>query len=351
MKKLLLFVALLASVAIFSISATAALGELPETTLYGYVYKCDTCDTKWASQEKLETPNDCPYSNCDGQRYEHGMCSKEYFYAFKCSNCNKEKSYYELPQSTADAPYGVCEKCGTAATEDMFKIDFEYMQYSVPCFYCYKVQLSPYSIDEYNDCPYCNNPYNTPLPDSVDDNGNLIYGGGGSNLYYCPETDKFYEAIENEETDETDNSCPYCSEHSPKKINIVYCTDCPSCGAKTSRIYLDCYKLPYYASTIKNAFAYIASDIVGNIDPNDFDITNRCYECGYKFYEDTSLIITRYVDAPDDAVYERYENDGDYHETEKYAERGSEYDSFFEKLIWIIKKYIRYIKNLMDELL
>ena len=352
MKKLLLLLTILISLVTLSISANAALGELPEPTLYGYVYKCDTCKTKWASDKQLETPNDCPYSNCDGQRYEQGLCSKEYFYFFKCGYCEYEKEYRELPQATAEGPYGLCpaNACKKVVTEDMFRIDYGYMQYSMPCFYCLKVYHSPFSIDEDTEsCPFCSKPYYTPFPDSVDDNGNLIYGGGGSDLYYCTTTDKFYEAVEIDE-DNTDNSCPYCDKHDPKQINILYCTTCPSCGTKAERIYLACYNTPYLTDSIVNAFIMIGINITGELDPTDFEVTNRCYECNYEFSNATSLTITRHVDAPDDAVYESHANDRDYHETERYLEYGSEYDNFLEKIVWWFKNIVYKFKMILKDL-
>jgi hypothetical protein len=108
--------------------------------------------------------------------------------------------------------------------------------------------------------------------------------------------------------------------------------------------------LPYLPSTLKNAFVNIANNITGYINPNDYDITNRCSECGYEFSKDESLTITRHVDAPDDAVYERHASDRDYDETEQYLKLGSEYDNFFEKIIWFFKHMIYRIKMILKDL-
>ena len=231
----------------------------------------------------------------------------------------------------------------------MFTIKHEYKYYSRPCFYCYNVLQGTKSIYDVENCPFCGESYDMTLPASVDADGNLIYGGGGSNLYYCTQTKKFYEAPE-DENENVIEDCPYCDSHQPVKIKILYCATCPSCGTRAERAHLDFFKRPHLGATLNNTFMSIVVDITGKIDPTDFDLTNTCYECKYNFTNDKNVVITRHVDAPDGAVYEESENDRDFHETDYYMDNGSEYDNFIERLTWSFKRMIRNIKMYFEYL-
>lgn len=354
MKKTFISILLIVSLLGFSVSANA-LNALPENKV-AYVFQCDTCHEKIAGDTlPSSTSRKCYYEGCDGtvDYSNYTYCEKQYFYEFECGNmdCSVTKEFSELPEGTADAQYGVCS-CGVTRTEDMFSISYKYIQRSRPCFYCFKVQVGTSSIYDSDICPYCSNTYmdSVDLSDSVDDNGILIYGGGGNHLYYCSQTDKFYEAVVDEDGDIIDDECPYCDNHSSYKVNILYCATCPSCGTRAERSHLDYFKKPFLAGTLNNAFMAIAVDITGTIDPNDFDITNHCYECGYDLSADSSVLITRHVDAPKGAVYEEHENDRDYKETDVYSENGSQYDTFFERIIWIFKKIFNFLSMLFSSM-
>lgn len=330
-----------------------AVSELPEDA-EAYCYTCNVCKNQFASDYE-RTPNSdgtfgsCYVKDCNGKYTGPTPCAKEYFYKFDCSECKFTKEYNELPAVAEDETYGKCPSCNATATEEMFKIRSRYRQYKQPCFYCYKVQLGGKSIYDNPNCPYCGECYDMVPPDSVDADGNLIYGGGGDNLYYCKETQKFYIAPE-DENGFTIEDCPYCDSNITYKITVLYCTTCPSCGTRAERAHLDYYKRPYLAGTINNAFMSIAVDITGNIDPNDFDLTNTCYECKYNFTKDENILITRHIDAPKDAKYESHPNDRDYHETDEYIESGSMYDNFFERIIYAFRR-IKYIIDMYIEMI
>lgn len=330
---------------------TAAVSELPENR-EAVCYTCNTCKRQMATNYERSPESDgtygpCIYDECSGRYVNPSTCALEYYYKFKCTGCGKEVDYDSLPEGTSEAPYGVCPYCQITATEDMFSVYNRYRQYKRACFYCYKVQLGTKSVLESTHCPYCGECYEMVVPPSVDEDGKLIYGGGGSNLYYCKEAKKFYEADEDENGNVIDD-CPYCDSNKTYKITVLYCTTCPSCGTIAERSHLDYYKRPYLAGTINNAFMSIFVDITGSIDPNDFDLTNTCYECKYNFTEDEDLLITRHVDAPKDAEYESHPNDRDYHETQHYLENGSIYDSFFEKIIYLFKYYSYMFKQTIE---
>ncbi len=344
MKKTLFLLTLLLFTVVLSTSAYA-IPELPEDTI-GYVYKCDVCDFKIAYHNKLTNPEPtCTYVNCRKGIYrESGLCSIIPVYSVTCKSCNRNETFESLPVGTADAPYGTC-RCGKSYIESGFRIDYKYLQYTTPCFYCFKAQVTPHNIDEETEsCPYCGKPYYTPFPDTVDENGNLLYGGGGPRLFYCKKVDKFYVAVKDEESGMTDDTCPYCNRsHLYNGITILYCTNCPSCGAFTERPYLESYKTPWLMATLANIFTDITVDITGNFDINAYKITTRCYECNYDFSKDNSLVITRHVDAPKNATYERHENDRPFSETDTYSKDGSYFDNIFQRMIWRIKYIKKYI--------
>lgn len=332
---------------------TLAIPDLPEDT-EAFCYTCNVCGQQFANDREITPGSDgtiqaCYNQNCSGRFVGPTPCAKEYYYRFDCSECGAMREYDEKPAVAEDGTYGVCPYCKAVATEEMFTIDFKYLQYKRPCFFCYKVQMGTKSVYDNPDCPYCGECYEMVVPPSVDADGKLIYGGGGDNLYYCKETKKFYEAPEDENGYVIDD-CPYCDSDRTYKITVLYCTTCPSCGTRAERAHLDYYKRPYLAGTIHNAFMSIAVDITGSIDPTDFDLTNTCYECKYNFTEDENLLITRHVDAPKDAEYESHPNDRSYHETQEYIDSGSQYDSFFERLAYAFKR-LKYIFEIYMEML
>lgn len=328
-----------------------AIRELPEDDVV-YVVVCDTCKKKTAYETlpPYET-DECSNADCDGivdfTDYTYG--AKEYLYYFDCTNpdCNVTTEYEELPEGTPDAPYGICS-CGTVRTEGMFRVAHRYRQYSRPCFYCYKVQTGTTDIYNGDCCPDCGEIYYDVYehPASVDENGNLIYGGGGDYLYYCSETNKFYEVEEPEDDENVNADCPYCDSHNPLKINVIYSTECNECGARTEYSYLDFFEKPIPLSTLHNALVMIGLDITnGSFDPSEFDISNRCLECGHSFADDKNIVINRHVDAPKTAVYEKHSNDLSYKDTDKYAEEGSEYNNFFEEILFRINYLFNTIKE------
>lgn len=355
MKKIFLFATIIACFFIFGVSASA-IEQLPEDSI-AYVVVCDTCERKTAYEKLPQTASrKCYYTDCDGtvDYTKYTYCAKEYFYAFDCRNseCKVTREFDELPEGTADAPYGTCY-CGTVRTEEMFKIDYRYKQYSRPCFYCYKVQAGTKSIYDSDLCPYCGETYTDTddLPDSVDENGKLIYGGGGDYLYYCSETNKFYEAEKPADNEEVNADCPYCDRHNPLKINIVYSTTCSNCGTRAEYKHLRFLEKPIALNTFNNVLVLISLDITnGSIDPTEFDISNQCLECKHSFADDKNLIINRHVDAPKEAIYEKHANDLPYSETNKYAEEGSEYDNFFEKMLWHINYFFNNIKKFFQNM-
>lgn len=324
------------------------LGKLPVSE-EAYCYRCNICKEKLARTTPRDLQSDGTYGNCiksgcSGKYIGYTMCALEYYYAFECSTCGRKDDFDELPAATSSAPYGTCLACGTAATEDMFKISFRFMQYSKLCFYCFEVQYGTKEVLEIKACPKCGEVYDWTEPDSVDSNGNLIYGGGGDNLYYCKQTQKFYEAIEDED-DNVNVTCPYCGEHQTYKVNVLYCVECPSCGTRAERAHLDHLKRPYVLATLNNIFITIGQEISGDFDPSAYELSNTCYNCKHNFSADNNITITRHVDAPDGTVYEVHSNDRNYHETDTYIEKGSEYDNFFERIIWFIKNLFWKIFN------
>ena len=338
----------------FNMADDDSLPALPENT-EAYGYFCDTCGEGVATDNKKTPLADGTYGRCwdypecSGNYRREISVSKEYYYRFDCTECNFMKEYTVLPEGTADAPYGVCPHCKVVASKDMFRISYNYLYYSRPCFFCCNVLQGTKSIYDEENCPFCGESYDIVTPASVDADGKLIYGGGGSKLYYCTQTQKFYEAPVDENENVIDD-CPYCDSHQPKKITVLYCATCPSCGTRAERAHLDHFKRPYVMSTLNNIFMSIAVDITGKIDPTNFEITNTCYKCKYSFANDKNIVITRHVNAPDGAVYETSANDRDFHETDYYIENGSEYDNFFERLTWSINRFIRNMKLFFEML-
>ncbi len=348
MKKLYYVITILFCFFLLSVTASA-IEPLPEDEI-AYYKQCNLCDKK-VGTDKAPVLNsngnygECPYYyynddgsgySCDGVYDIAGYCAKEYHYNFECS-CGRSCEYDEMPESDKGYEYGVCPWCGIPKKEDMFSIGYIYRLYYKPCYYCYSVQVGPKYVQEYKNCPDCGESYDMALPASVDDKGNLIYGGGGEYLYFCTSNKQFYEL-----TGYDSGECDLCNKHEAKSVTVIYQAKCPNCGEIAEREYIDEFKKPHIADTLNNSFGSIAIEFYGNGITTDMlrslDYTDTCYECGYKFSEDEKIIITRYINAPKNAEYESHPNDGNFRDTEYYLEYGSEYDNFFQRIIWFFKK-------------
>lgn len=346
MKKIVfLFTVICSFVFLLSISANAV-EPLPEDEI-AYGLTCPKCNGKFARDDEPTKPyGSCGYSNCDGEFAFYTLCSKEYYYEVDCDTCDWEYSFDEYPFMLNSSPLEVCPMCNNANIEDTYRITYKYSQYERICTFCFNVLVGPSSIENETNCPYCGECYDLDPGKTVDENGNLIYGGGGKNLFYCTEQKIFYEPGVDENGNDY-STCTICNNHDANKITVLYSADCPECGTRATYRYLDYFKRPYMAGTINNAFLSIGMKELGfSVDSEDVDLTCRCLECKYDFSKDTDLKIIRYVDAPDEAYYEKHENDRDYHESDRYKQYGSEYDSFFEKLSWHFQRILDFFRNL-----
>ena len=343
MKKIVFLIAVVCSLAFLSISANAV-EPLPEDGI-GYCLTCPECNRKYArSNEPTKPYGSCGYCNVEFISYT--LCSKEYYYEVDCRNCGWEHSFDEYPFMLNLKPLEACPKCGDTNIEDSYTITYDFKEYKRICTFCFRVLVGDSSVNNVENCPYCCESYNLDPGKTIDENGKLIYGGGGKNLFYCTEKNIFYEPG----VDENGNdylTCTICNNHDANKIKVLYCVDCPNCGERTTYKYLDYFRRPYVAGTINNAFLSIGMNEFGfSVDSEEIDLTCRCLKCKYDFSKDSSLKIIRYVDAPDEANYERNENDRDFHESDEYKQYGSKYDSFWEKLSWRFQRFLDFFRNL-----
>lgn len=347
MKKIVFLIAVVCSLAFLSISANAV-EPLPEDGI-GYCLTCPECGVKKIVSTKPQEPyGKCYKSGCDGEYAFYTSFSKEYYYEVNCGSCNWSYDFDEYPfVLNFSGELKNCPKCSAVIDiENSYGIFCNYIEYKRICTFCFKVLVGDLSVKNIENCPYCGGCYDLEPGKTVDENGNLIYGGGGKNLFYCTEKNIFYEPG----VDENGNdylTCTICNNHDANKIKVLYCVDCPNCGERTTYKYLDYFKRPYTAGTINNAFLSIGMKEFGfAIDPQEIDLTCRCLECKYDFSKDSNLKIIRYVDAPDEANYERNENDRDFHESDEYKQYGSKYDSFWEKLSWRFQRFLDFFRNL-----